>query len=536
MNSPASPDILKRFGLARGISEFFIIAAVILLSWGLGLNEFFVLDDFPLLEGSWNTWLQSSGGGWLNKVFLGSGIIDYNYRPLSTHVVFLLLQRLFGPKPWAFHALSLVCLLLTAMSLGAILRRMGVGRGAALVASVFYVTRDALVGFVSWASGIQDGLMTACAVGSLWAMLVRTQSPRRRWSAISLLLFGAALLSKETAVILPLLATVLAWATGPAADRQRTWRRAMALSAGHWALLAIYLCFRVLVIGVNFVHYSIGVGEIAYLRPGAYAFWTVVAGYRWPWWDGFLVSSLLGWALIFFVAVALVLRRKCRDSARSWAIEAGCLWWLIGVIVVTLQIQRFQMYYLSLPAAGAALALGAWIDEWRLLEARSRRHLIFKAGVTSLCFVPGAVLIVLKLSGTVPSGDFYNPRDGRNYLNMYRNISSIPNGLSDHERVAFLGFVDWETILANPDGAGYGQSSVVSSMLRVMSHKPDLEVYYVFTDTTPLPPPERAPRNMVSIGEFRRRGLATNALLLSFNERMQKFERVATLIPSGEEP
>lgn len=135
-------------------------------------------------------------------------------------------------------------------------------------------------------------------------------------------------------------------------------------------------------------------------------------------------------------------------------------------------------------------------------------------------------MIVLKLRGTVSSGVFYTPADGAYYERMYQDIASIAGAAANYERVVFVNFVDFDTIRANRGDTGYGQASIAAAMLRVMLRKPDLEVFYVATEDSALPPPDRAPPNMVG-RSFLRDGLRPTDLLVRYNAASQRFERPA---------
>jgi len=124
------------------------------------------------------------------------------YRPWSRELHFWTLSRLFGPGELPFHAASLLLWngVLTAYFL--FVRRLQ-GTPAAVVATAGAATLAAWGSALSWAAGAQELWML------LFALLFLHAVARRSFVAALLALAGA-LLSKETAAILPAIAFLYA--------------------------------------------------------------------------------------------------------------------------------------------------------------------------------------------------------------------------------------------------------------------------------------------------------------------------------------
>ena len=117
------------------------------------------------------------------------------------------------------HAVNVALHGLNAFLVAELGRRLGLHRSAALAAGALFVTFPAAPEAVAWCSGIQDVLLTTCALGAVIA--VHRISAGSMGIAAGLLL--VALGTKETAVCIPVL-VALCWFS-PGSERQRHWRR-----------------------------------------------------------------------------------------------------------------------------------------------------------------------------------------------------------------------------------------------------------------------------------------------------------------------
>ena len=118
------------------------------------------------------------------------------YRPWSREVHFWTLEHVVGLRSWAFRGASVLLWLGGLLAYHAVVRRFA-GERTALIATVG-VASLALWGTpVLWISGSQDLWMIALAMGTLLAFQARRL-------VLALPMFALALLSKETAAVMPL--------------------------------------------------------------------------------------------------------------------------------------------------------------------------------------------------------------------------------------------------------------------------------------------------------------------------------------------
>jgi hypothetical protein len=169
---------------------FLTFAAVgAMLYWPV-LNSGLFADDYVLLsaarEGRLTVWTQL-------------------FRPM-TFVIWRTADRLTSNVPLLLHAVNVALHVLNGIMVCMLARRTGLSRRACSAAGLLFLCFPAGVEAVAWPSGIQDVLMTTFVIGFLLAI----SSPAitvQRTVAATLLLLGA-LLTKETAVVAPVLAAL----------------------------------------------------------------------------------------------------------------------------------------------------------------------------------------------------------------------------------------------------------------------------------------------------------------------------------------
>lgn len=195
-----------------------LVAAAAVAAFANSLRGGFVYDDIDLIVN--NPWLRSFDG--LLPAFSSSArgfyadlpVSNY-YRPL-THLFNMLVFRAAGPAPLAFHLAS-VALHATACVLVFLLasRLMAETRGGGpdpggrvpLATGLLFALHPVHVENVAWVAGAPDLLVACLGLLSLFAYLglPAPSAGWRRASGVSLGAFLLATLSKEAAVVLPLL-------------------------------------------------------------------------------------------------------------------------------------------------------------------------------------------------------------------------------------------------------------------------------------------------------------------------------------------
>jgi hypothetical protein len=208
-----------RIGTAAALG--LILAAALVVQFQALRTPFFA-DDYLFLD--------QAGRGSLITTLTGRDPIGNFYRPVGRQLWFWLVSRAGGGSAFVFHAANLALWLAVLALLFAVARRL-VGPAAGLIAAALLALHYAADVPLRWASGCQDLLAVAGALGALWLHL----AGRTWWAAAALL---GALLSKEVVALTPLVAVVAARGRGESwrAAALRAWPLAAAVAA--WLVIA----------------------------------------------------------------------------------------------------------------------------------------------------------------------------------------------------------------------------------------------------------------------------------------------------------
>jgi tetratricopeptide (TPR) repeat protein len=145
------------------------------------------------------------------------------YRPLVT--VSLVLDALrTGSDPRGYHVTNVALHLLASVLVFVLLEKLRFVRWAASLGAALFAVHPALVESVAWIPGRNDTLLAVFSLASWLCLIADVERPRPGpWAAHALLLL-AALFTKETAVVLPLLFAVYVWSRGLAPTLLRSRR------------------------------------------------------------------------------------------------------------------------------------------------------------------------------------------------------------------------------------------------------------------------------------------------------------------------
>jgi tetratricopeptide (TPR) repeat protein len=140
------------------------------------------------------------------------------YRPLVT-ASYMLDAQWSAVSPWGYHATNVALYAVAAVLFGALLRRFAMPPVVATTGAVIFAVHPVLAEAVAWIPGRNDSLLAVFALGA-WVALLRdaarapAQSPAVD-RALHFALFAAALLTKETALVLPVVWAAQAALLGP---------------------------------------------------------------------------------------------------------------------------------------------------------------------------------------------------------------------------------------------------------------------------------------------------------------------------------
>jgi tetratricopeptide (TPR) repeat protein len=189
------------------------------------------------------------------------------YRPLTT-LSFYADHQIYGETPAGFH-LTNVLLNAAVSALALLLLLEMFGRvDVAFVSALVFLAFPMHVENVAWVSGRTDLLATLFMLSSLWCYARWRAGRRTRSLAGALAGFAAALLAKETAVVLPaVVACTEIIPAGRAQSDAPRWKRWMVIAC-MFAMVALYFALRTHVLGsalLFFSRFTTGGGQAAAL-------------------------------------------------------------------------------------------------------------------------------------------------------------------------------------------------------------------------------------------------------------------------------
>lgn len=189
---------------------FFAVLAATALAYLWTLHFGFVYDDLgqivanPLIQ-SWRFVPQYFHGNvWMQQSALGN-----YFRPLF--LLWLLVNNtIFGLHPPFWHLTTVLAHLGATALVYVLALRLSKQQKVAAIAALIFGVHPAHVESVAWISGVTDALLALLLIPSFLAFMNYREKRGAKWLAASVVLYGLALLAKETAVVLPVLAIAYA--------------------------------------------------------------------------------------------------------------------------------------------------------------------------------------------------------------------------------------------------------------------------------------------------------------------------------------
>ena len=181
-----------------------------------------VVDDQAFLAQPSSLW-RVFGRAYMHVVDSGHAY----YRPLVTWT-YALDAQWSAARPFGYHVTNVALWAGAVLVVWGLLRCIGLGRAVAVLGALVFAVHPTLVPAAAWIPGRNDSLLCILGVGAWIAWL-------RRRTVLHLLLFGLALLTKETAVALPLVWAAHAGLLEPELRRVRV----LATTSVAWAALVL---------------------------------------------------------------------------------------------------------------------------------------------------------------------------------------------------------------------------------------------------------------------------------------------------------
>lgn len=337
-----------------------------------------------------------------------AGVTNY-YRPLMT-AAYLLCYQAFGKVAFGYHLMNLALnAAVVVVVFGLTLALFG-RRGVAFLTALAFALHPVHTESVDWIAGITDLEVTFFCLLAFWCFVRMARPGGGRspgWILAMTLSFSLALLSKEQALMLPLLAAIYEHFYRP--DRGETrWNQKAARYGILWLLSIAYLAARIRALGafapvvyktrVPWAHALLSAPALA----GHY-----IEKFLWPWYlcafyvfhpsarlfDARVLGGITVLALLILLFAAL--------WKRNHMLSFGIIWFLLMLAPVLnarwLAANVFAERYLYLPSVGLCWVIGCgavWL--WERMSTRPAffRRALAASGVVLL--VACAVRIVLR--------------------------------------------------------------------------------------------------------------------------------------------
>ena len=250
MARAAKPSLKAQLEANRDVTTFLILFLLAFLPYSNIFFNWFVYDDSFLVVS--NPYVHSFR--YLRQIFTTSawsfygaqGISNY-YRPIMT-LEFLLSYQIAGPVPFSFHMVSILLNGIAVWLVFLILRRLSDER-VALVAAGLFALHPIHTEPVAWIASVGDLDLAVFYLATFLFYLKLRESKAKAWPrAMMCISFALAMLSKETAITLPVLAMLFEhFYRG---DRSTTTlREKFSRYSALWIVAALYLTARAAIMG-----------------------------------------------------------------------------------------------------------------------------------------------------------------------------------------------------------------------------------------------------------------------------------------------
>ena len=127
------------------------------------------------------------------------------FRPILT-ISFILSAQVSGLDLWGYHLTDIVLHLIASMLVFGALKTLGIRHGPAFVCSLLFCLHPSLTQAVAWVSGRNDTLLAVFVLPCFIFFVKFLEAPSVKWYLLHMLFFALSMLTKETAIVFPLLA------------------------------------------------------------------------------------------------------------------------------------------------------------------------------------------------------------------------------------------------------------------------------------------------------------------------------------------
>lgn len=399
------------------------VALTAVLAYAATLTYDFVWDDIILIHNRLHMYTVAN----LPRLFLSDFFSDGAtgessfFRPFIALSFFLDL-KLWGLTPAGFHLTNVLAHALVSLGVLRLAARVTGSAVGALSAGLLFAIHPVHSESVAFISGRTDVFATLFVLVAVLAHVNARQTAARGWRALSILAYVLALLSKEVAVVLPVLLLLYDVAIRGEPTRRAEWRRAALRYAPYALVLIAY-------VGLRRAALAAGREPTLPWADSVTRVLTTVKMAAWYAWPGLLPYPTIldydvpldhvppravWWVVFVALAVLMILTIGLLRRAPAAGFGAAWFWIALGPMVggSLLPVQRPLMAdrFLYLPAVGLALLVGAIIA----------RHA--PSDLSQIRLRPGAAVCVVVVTATYAVLTLWRNEDWHDPLRLARRV------------------------------------------------------------------------------------------------------------------
>jgi hypothetical protein len=357
----------------RKITEFKYLLAIFIIALILffpSLNNFYTHDDFFLLKIS----KVESFKEFVNFYNLKSSPEGLGmYRPLAMQSFFMVAWKLFNLNPLGLHIISFIFffgIVFLVYKLTVIL--MG-NKKVGLFAAFFYATSSTHFAHLYWLSVFQELAMTLFFLLSVIFFIKFVRKGRKINFLISFFAFLLSLLSKETAIVLPLILTITYFYLCFTKNTILSIKKIFIFLTPFFLILSAYLYMR-----INYYGFPKGASYIWDFSPRFlntlfwYGLWSInipemLIDFIGPglkinigplvYWKNYLITIIISSLALVMVIFLKLLAMFNKRKTNLLLIIFGSFWFIFTILPVLFLPWHKFAYYLTLPLIGMVLVI-----------------------------------------------------------------------------------------------------------------------------------------------------------------------------------
>lgn len=249
-----------------------IVVVVCLVTYGNSLSGSFVWDDeIQIVKNGVIRSFRNVGTAFTSAFWdfaaAGNSTQTNFYRPVQT-LSYMLAYSVGELSPRPYHVITLAFHAIASVSVYLVCLELSLSAGGALLAAILFAVHPVHSEAVAWIAGVPDVACGAFYFAALWAGLKYFKTAQRKWLWFSLATFFAALLAKEMAVTLPLVAWILWRFQAKSGEAPRNPQKVA--FAGYAAVLSLYVALRLAALGfLATSHFHVEASIIDWFSLGA---------------------------------------------------------------------------------------------------------------------------------------------------------------------------------------------------------------------------------------------------------------------------